>query len=76
MTEILISLSLLLLITVSDLRLMTDYLQANKANYNRTLAALRALSISELKAFSSMPKPQPPPTSTEIFRTATLMSGH
>ena len=69
MTEILISLSLLLLITVSDLRLITVYLQADKTNYTRTLAAVRAMSLAERQLMLA-------PSSTEIFRVGILMSGH
>ena len=47
MTEIIISLGLLLLITVADLRVMTAYLQAEKAHYSRTFKILLLMSISE-----------------------------
>jgi hypothetical protein len=46
-TEILLSLTLLLLITVSDLRLLSLYLQADKANYYRTLEILQEFSLAE-----------------------------
>ncbi len=76
MTEILISLSLLLIITVSDLRLMTFYLQLDKQDYYRTIEAVKTLSETEInnvaaiQAFSSA---QLPPSS-EILRIIAFLS--
>jgi hypothetical protein len=70
MTEIIISLSLLLLVTVSDLRLMTYYLQVEKASYLRTIASLKSLSA---RTNSEILKP--PPVSSEIVRAITLIGG-
>jgi len=77
MSEIMISLSLLLIITVSDLRLMSFYLQANKNNYYRTLAALNTLS--KLEKSSCLPASrldfaEQAPSTVELFRVITLMS--
>lgn len=43
MTEIVVSMGLLLLITVADLRMMTGYLEAQKQCYERTFNALAYL---------------------------------
>ncbi len=47
MTEILVSLGLSLMITVTHLNLMTTYLQMEKSYYNRTLAIMKAMSAAE-----------------------------
>ncbi len=43
MTEIVVSMGLLLLITVVDLRMMTGYLQAEKQSYERTFRMVESL---------------------------------
>lgn len=77
MTEILISLSLLMIITVSDLRLMTFYLQSDKHDYYRTIEALRNLSEAEKNGLSEIPAlPLDPPSPSEMFRAITLLSSY
>lgn len=79
MSEILISLSLLLIITVSDLRLMTFYFQTNKTNYYRTLMAIQILSEAELKWMlnsSTSNGTHLPHTEPEVFRMISFMSAY
>jgi hypothetical protein len=52
-TEILVSLTLLLLITVADLRLLSVYLQADKANYYRTVEIVKVFSLAERSSLRS-----------------------
>jgi hypothetical protein len=47
MGEIVVSLGLVMLMTVSQLRLMTDYLIMEKQDYAQTLATLQAMSAAQ-----------------------------
>ncbi len=47
MTEILISLGLSLIITITNLNIMCIYLQKENAYYNQTLSIIKALSAAE-----------------------------
>lgn len=46
MTEIVVSMGLLLMISVVDLRMMTGYLEAEKHCYERTFNSLGALKVN------------------------------
>ena len=47
MTEIVVSLGLMVILSVSNLKIMTAYLQAEKATYYRTLEIVQAMSAAE-----------------------------
>ena len=47
MTEIVVSLGLMVILSVLNLKIMTAYLQAEKANYYRTLEIVQAMSAAE-----------------------------
>lgn len=47
MTEIVVSLGLIVILSVSNLKIMTAYLQAEKATYYLTLEIIQAISAAE-----------------------------